>query len=136
MPARRGPISVEVKADFSAVKPLLRRIRRANRKAAEKMAEAIARESQLRAPDFTGALKASMRVRTRPVRRGYVAEVSYGNRGRTRDYALVVHEEPESRRRTGERHFLLNAMESVDAGKEAAPPLRAALIRRPGLGSR
>lgn len=74
----------------------------------KEIAEDILKEAQRNCSVDTGKLKAS----------GYVKKVEDGYTvGFSEEYALIVHEQPQSYRENGERHFLSNAVEKI-AGKD------------------
>lgn len=74
----------------------------------KEIAEDILKEAKQNCPVDTGKLKNS----------GFVKKVDGGYTvGFSEDYALIVHEQPQSYRENGERHFLSNAVEKI-AGKD------------------
>ncbi len=73
----------------------------------KEVAEEILKEAKKNCPVDTGNLKNSGFVR----KKGDGYEVGFGA-----DYAMIVHEQPQSYRENGKRHFLSDAVEKV-AGK-------------------
>lgn len=86
---------------------LQKQIEQAIKPLEKEVAEEILKEAKKNCPVDTGNLKNSGYVR----KQGDGYTVGFGA-----DYAMVVHEQPQSYRENGKRHFLSDAVEKV-AGK-------------------
>ena len=85
-----------------------RQIEQAIKPLEKEVAEEILKEAKKNCPVDTGTLKNS----------GYVKKQGDGYTvGFGADYAMIVHEQPQSYRENGKRHFLSDAVEKV-AGKD------------------
>lgn len=104
---------IEVNAKFdnkqvdAIVENLRKQIQEAVKPVEKEVAEKILKEAKKNCPVDTGNLKNS----------GFIKEVNGGySVGFSADYAMIVHEQPQSYRENGKRHFLSDAVEKV-AGK-------------------
>ena len=104
---------IDLKFDFDKkqidkiAKQLKEQIEDAVQPLEKEVAEEILKEAQKNCPVDTGELKRS----------GFVKKVSEGYTvGFGAEYAMIVHEQPQSYRENGKRHFLSDAVEKV-AGK-------------------
>lgn len=101
-----------LKTDYTSLKKKLEVIKvklEDRAKEVEKeVAQDILKKAKKDAPHDTGALKRSAYMKKKE--KGY--EVGF-----SADYALIVHEQPQSSRKNGKRHFLSNASKEI-AGNE------------------